>query len=135
MKKRGLIILLIILLIVIITMIIAMITILNNKESNNEINLEYEIISDTSHIEGSKNRRERGNEIIQKDDDYYLIIYYGEQHTYYSSLEVSSVKIQGDDVKVTVKLPNNEGMGDAFSYPKAVIKFNKKPNNVKVTYK
>lgn len=34
---------------------------------------------------------------------------------YYSSLDVLNVEIKGQDVKVYVKLLENEGIGDAFS--------------------
>ena len=37
------------------------------------------------------------------------------------------------EVKI-IKLPENEGVGDAFSYPIAVIKYNKKPEKIKIIY-
>lgn len=53
---------------------------------------------------------------------------------FFNYLEVTDIKINKENVTIKVKLPDNDGMGDAFSYPKAIIKFNKKPHNIKIIH-
>ena len=50
------------------------------------------------------------------------------------TVEVSNVSVTGKIVTVDVNLPRDEGLGDAFSYPKAAIKFDKKPLIVRVNF-
>ena len=57
-----------------------------------------------------------------------------EESVYYSGLEVKNVKVKGKVAMVDVKLPEGEGIGEAFSYPKAVIRFDKKPLLVRVNF-
>ena len=129
MKKYGLIVTIILILI-----LIVITGVLLKKYKNNET-INYEIITDTSAIEGTKSENDRGYEVVEKDNEYYLIIYHGEEPTYYSKLEVLNVEIKGKNVEVTVRLPKHEGMGDAFSYPKAVIKLDKEPEKINIIYK
>ena len=105
---------------------------------NKGFKLEYEILKKPESFIEARNIKKRGYEIITKNGEYYLAICYGEQSTYYSYLEVSDVKASGYSVVVTVKLPDrdiNASVGEAISYPKAIIKFNKKPKNIWVIYK
>ena len=122
-----------ILAIILIAIIISLIVILNKQDEAPIIS--YEVVTNEVNISGTKDKKDRGYEIVEKDNNYYLIIYYGEQNSYYSSLEVIEISIKNEDIKVTVGLPKNEGMGDAFSYPKAIIKFDKEPNKIGVIYK
>lgn len=97
-------------------------------------NINYEIIRDLNVIT-TERITDRGYEITKKDDSYYLVIYYGEVNTYYTSLNVDKVNVINNTVKVVVSLPKSEGMGEAFSYPKAIIKLDKEPKKVKITYR
>ena len=103
-----------------------------NKQINENIN--YEIIKDLN-VVTTKSAPERGYQVIEKENSYYLVIYYGEVPTYYSSLNIDKVLIRNTTIKVTVSLPEDEGMGDAISYPKAIIKFDKEPKKIKISYK
>ena len=106
----------------------------NIKQENT--NMNYEIITDRNIINELKvGNNDRGYELIEQDNFYYVIIHYGEQPTYYSTLKITNVEINGKKVKITVALPEGEGMGDAFSYPKAVIRFDLKPEKVYISYK
>lgn len=105
---------------------------------NKSFKLKYEILKRPENFVEARSIKERGYNIITKDGEYYLVICYGEQSTYYSYLKVSNVKTSGYSVEVTVKLPDRDeyaSVGEAISYPKAVIKFNAKPKNIKVIYK
>ena len=105
---------------------------------NKNFKLKYEILKRPENFVEARSIKERGYNIITKDGEYYLVICYGEQSTYYSYLKVSNVKTSGYSVEVTVKLPDRDeyaSVGEAISYPKAVIKFNAKPKNIKVIYK
>lgn len=98
--------------------------------------IKYEVVSDTKLI-GTfdiENALEKSHNIIEKDGEYYLVICYGEQTVFYSTVEVSNVEIKGRAVTVDVNLPKDEGIGEAFSYPKTAIKFDKKPILVDVNY-
>lgn len=125
--------------ILIITIIIlGIILIISIRPNNKKVSsMNYEIITDRDIINELKinNDKDRGYEIVQQDNFYYLIIKYGEEPTYYSKLEVTEVKIDGRNLKVYVKLPEDEGMGDAFSYPKAIIKLDQEPEKVDIRYK
>ena len=96
----------------------------------------YEIITNPTLIASFdvEDAKERGYEIVERDDTYYLVICYGEESVYYSGLEVKNVKVKGKVAMVDVKLPEGEGIGEAFSYPKAVIRFDKKPLLVRVNF-
>ena len=96
--------------------------------------LKYEVLSKASLVTGTKDGKSRGDELVEMDNDYYLIIYYGEVSVNYSSIEVYDIISLGNNVIVKVRLPENDGFGDAFSYPKAIIKFNNKPNILKIIY-
>ena len=85
------------------------------NRKNDYINMNYEIISNTNWVKWNKSKNNRGYEVVEQNSEYYLIIYYGEMPVYYSSLDVLNVEIKGQDVKVYVKLLENEGIGDAFS--------------------
>lgn len=105
---------------------------------NKSFKLKYEILKRPENFVEARSIKERGYNIITKDGEYYLVICYGEQSTYYSYLKVSNVKTSGYSIEVTVKLPDRDeyaSVGEAISYPKAVIKFNAKPKNIKVIYK
>ena len=127
MKKYRIIIAIVLIMIVLIAGYL-----INRKGSNAKIN--YEIIpkEKENYIEGTKSKYKRGYEVIEKDNEYYLIIYGGER-TSTDELEVLNVETKRRNVKVTVRII--EGYGDAFSYPRAIIKFDKKPNKVNVIYK
>ena len=97
----------------------------------------YEIITNPTLIASFdvEDAKERGYEIVERDDTYYLVICYGEESVYYSGLEVKNVKVKGKVAMVDVKLPEGEGIGEAFSYPKAAVRFDKKPILVRVNFK
>lgn len=98
--------------------------------------ITYEVVSDTKLI-GSFDIEDatiKSYDVVKQDDEYYLVICYGEQTTYYSMVEVSNVKVMGKVLIVDVNLPKDEGLGDAFSYPKAAIKLDKKPLFIKVNF-
>lgn len=98
--------------------------------------VSYEVVGDIKLI-GSFDIEDatiKSYDLVEKDNEYYLIICYGEQPTFYSTIEVSNVKVNGKIVTVDVNLPKDEGLGDAFSYPKTAIKFDKKPLFVKVNF-
>ncbi len=103
------------------------------RKDNDKI-MNYVIITNANSIKGTLDEKTRGYEVVEENNEYYLIIYNGEESVYYSSLEVLDVEIKNQKVNITVKLPDDEGMGEAFSYPKAVIKFDKEPKKVRVTY-
>ena len=107
--------------------------IINNKNINDG-SLEYEILDQNDFITGNNDETIRGYEIVEKDNYYYLIIYHGEEPTSFDDLKVLSVGIRKEHVTVEVQLPVG-GIGDAFSYPKAQIRFNKMPKNVKIIHK
>ncbi len=102
------------------------------KENNNNVTLKYEILNEVGSIKGTKNGYVRDYEIIEKNNEYYLIIYGGEQPTT-DTLEVLSVKSNQKNVEIEVRI--NPGFGDAFSYPKAIIKFDKEPKKISIIYK
>ena len=131
MKKISI---LIIVVIILVVGILAVNTV--PKKAEVSINFVYEVIEDRSVIRQLeiKDEKTQGYEIIQQNADYYLVIKYGEESNYYSKLEVNKVEWNGNKLKVNVQLPENEGMGEAFSYPKAVIKLNQKPKSVKIVY-
>ena len=131
MKKISI---LIIVVIILVVGILAVNTV--PKKAEVSTNFVYEVIEDRSvldqlEIEDKKNR---GYEVIQQDDYYYLVIKHGEESVCYSKLEVNKVEVNGNNIEVHVQLPKGEGMGDAFSYPKAIIKLNQKPGKVKIRY-
>lgn len=98
--------------------------------------VSYEVVSDVKLI-GSFDIEDatiKSYDLVEKDGEYYLVICYGEQSTFYSTVEVSNVKVNGKIVTVDVNLPKDEGFGDAFSYPKTAVKFNKKPLFVSVNF-
>ena len=98
--------------------------------------LEYEVVKDINSFElNSIDVSRKGNELIEKDGNYYLLIKYGSSPAYYSHLEVLNVNIKSNDITISVSLPKDEGTGDAFSYPYAIIKLNKEPDSIKVIYK
>lgn len=106
----------------------------NNKKTSD---INYEIITDKNFANPLQvsNKTDRGYEIIEQDDFYYLVIRYGEENVYFSKLDVTKVEVDGKNIKVWVKLPETEGIGEAFSYPNAIIKLDEKPEKVKVVYK
>ena len=98
--------------------------------------VSYEIVGDVKLV-GSfdiEDATVKSYDVVKKDNEYYLVICYGEQPTFYSTVEVSNVSVTGKIVTVDVNLPRDEGLGDAFSYPKAAIKFDKKPLIVRVNF-
>ena len=99
--------------------------------NDNNTFLKYEVIDNANSIEGTKSGFDRDYEVVKNGNEYYLIIYAGEQPTT-DTLEVSNVEVDGKNVIVTVNLIM--GSGDAFSYPKAIIKFNEKPKSIEVIY-
>ena len=106
------------------------------KSSNEKTKVNYEVITDKNIInEFEYKSKKRKYEIIEKDNYYYVVISYGEEPNYYSKLDVTNVVIKDKNVDITVELPKGEGLGDAFSYPQAVIKFDLKPEKINVTYK
>lgn len=97
----------------------------------------YEIITNDTLIASFdiENARDRGYEIVERDDTFYLVINWGEESQYYSKLEVTKVKVKGKVATVSVKLPKSEdGLRYAFSYPKAVVRFDNKPLLVRVSF-
>lgn len=96
----------------------------------------YEIITNDTLIASFDvdNAQERGYEIVERDDTFYLVINWGEESQYYSKLEVTKVKVKGKVATVSVKLPKGEAAGDAFSYPKAVVRFDEEPSLVRVSF-
>lgn len=110
-----------------------------NDTNISKARINYEIITDKEIIKALEleDKKEKCHEIIRKDNIYYLIIHYEEIPAYYSKLEVISVDIDGNKIEVKVKLPEGgfEGKGEAFSYPKAVIKLDKEPEKINIIYK
>ena len=103
--------------------------------NQNKEGINYEVITDKQIINQiGNNSKERGYELIEKNGYYYLIITYGEQPTFYDMLEVTKVKSFGKIVDISVSLPKNSGFGDAFSYPKALIRFDQKPEKIFINY-
>ena len=95
---------------------------------NRGFKLEYEILKNPASFVEARDIKKRGYEIIKKDGEYYLVVCYGEQSSYYSYAVVDKIIVNGSSVVVTIKLPDrdiNASVGEAFSYPKAIIKFNK----------
>lgn len=131
MKKISI---LIIVVIILVVGILAVNTV--PKKAEVSTNFVYEVIEDRSVIDQLEieDKKNRGYEVIQQDDDYYLVIKHGEESVCYSKLEVNKVEVNGNNIEVHVQLPKGEGMGDAFSYPKAIIKLNQKPGKVKIRY-
>lgn len=111
----------------------ALIYIICDKKNVNDGSLEYEILDQSDFITGNNSEKIRGYEIVKKNNYYYLIIYHGEEPVYFDDLKVLNVGIRKEHVTVEVQLPFG-GFGDAFSYPKAQIKFNKMPKSVKVIH-
>ena len=99
--------------------------------------IAHEIITNPSLVASFdvKDARQRGYEIIERNNTYYLVICYGESTVYYSALEVTNVKVKGKVAIVDVKLSEKEGIAEAFSYPKAAVRFDKKPIVVRVNFK
>ena len=128
MKKNMVLVLLIILVAVIVTIVLICV---NKKDTTN---INYEVIDDYSEIQTLSigNGKSKGYEILEKDSFYYLVIYHGEEPTYFSKLELKEINIDGKNVRIKVELPSNEGMGDAFSYPKIIIKLDQKPNKINI---
>ena len=91
--------------------------------------MNYEIVSQDA-LPDTARSSERGYEII-KHDAYYLVIHYGEMPVYYPGLDVKGVEVNGDSIKVSVELMAG-GMGDAFSYPSAVIKLDRMPKQINI---
>ena len=106
------------------------------NKNDEKIQMSYEIITDQNVIDEFEYKSKKWKyEIIEKDNYYYVVISYGEDPNYYSKLDVTNVTIKNKNVDITVELPNGEGIGDAFSYPQAVIRFNLKPEKINVFYK
>ena len=96
----------------------------------------YEIITNDTLVASFdiENARDRGYEIVERDDTFYLVINWGEVSQYYSKLEVTKVNVKGKVATVSVRLPKVEVAGDALSYPKAVVRFDEKPSLVRVSF-
>ena len=105
-----------------------------NKE---EVKSNYEVITDAEIINSLniKSSYEIKYEVKEVDGEYYIVVHYGEQPNYYNSLDVAKVNITSSKITIEVSLPKGQGMGDALSYPYAVIKVFKKPNKIVVKYK
>ena len=105
--------------------------------SNIDSGINYEVITELATIQdlNISKSTSRKYEIIEKNEEYYIIIHYGEEPTYYSNLQVENVTVNKKSITIEVKLPKNEGMGDAFSYPIAVIRVDQKPENINIKYK
>lgn len=125
-----------IVIIVIIILVLGIVVISGITKEDEVSNMVYEVIEDIDVIDQLEieDKKNRGYEVIQQDDDYYLVIKHGEESVCYSKLEVNKVEVNGNNIEVHVQLPKGEGMGDAFSYPKAIIKLNQKPGKVKIRY-
>ena len=70
----------------------------------------YEIITNDTLIASFdiENARDRGYEIVERDDTFYLVINWGEVSQYYSKLEVTKVNVKGKVATVSVRLPKVE---------------------------
>lgn len=126
-----------ILIFVIIVIIIGGIFLLRNKSNEEKMqNINYEIITDRNIIRQLKisDNDDRGYEIVEYDNFYYLIIRYGLESVYYNKLVVVKVEVNGKNLKIQVELPENEGVGEAFSHPKAIIKLDQKPEKIQIEY-
>lgn len=121
---------------VIIILVLGIVVISGITKEDEVSNMVYEVIEDRDVIDQLEieDKKNRGYEVIQQDDYYYLVIKHGEESVCYSKLEVNKVEVNGNNIEVHVQLPKGEGMGDAFSYPKAIIKLNQKPGKVKIRY-
>lgn len=105
--------------------------------SDDEIKSNYEVITDSEVIHNLNISRSetRKYEELEVEGEHYIIVYYGECPHYFNTLDVTNVKITGSKITIDVKLPTGEGVGDAFSYPYAVIKVDKKFERIVVNYK
>ena len=100
---------------------------------NKDIDIEYEVVYQVNGLKIDESKKERDYEVIEHENNYYVVIYYGQVETYYSYLEVLDVKIKGKVVTISVDLPK-EGHGDVASYPYAIVKLNKKPSKTNIKY-
>ncbi len=128
MKKKSII--LIIAIVIVVAMIGATLFLFTGKT------VGYEIITNKSLIASFdvENAQDRGYEIVERDNTYYLVINWGEESQYYSQVEVTKVNVKGKVATVSVKLPKGDVAGDAISYPKAVVRFDEKPSLVRVNF-
>ncbi len=128
MKKK------IFLYIVIAIILIGVIVGLCSVKKNNLV--KYEIITNEDIVTSfDLDEKTKGYELKEIDGDYYVLITYGMQSSYYSTLDVENVEFKNNELIITVKLPN-EGIGDAFSYPSVLLRFSKKvPEKISVIYK
>lgn len=119
-------------LVLIIIGVICFLTFRNIDHTETE-DINYEVLSRSEYtaILEIGDKEKPTYEIIDADDTYYLIIYHGEEPTYFPELDVMNVEVNGKDIEVTVKL-HGIGEGDAFSYPVAVLKLDAKPENIEI---
>lgn len=107
----------------------------NNVNEDKKTYIDYEVVKELNDLNIEiNNKKERGYEIIQQDEAYYLVIKHGEEPTYFDGLEVVDITGNSKKMNVHVKLIG-AGIGDAFSYPKAIIKLKQKPEQVNIIYK
>lgn len=120
--------------IVIAIILIGVIIGLCSVKKNNLV--KYEIITNEDIVASfDLDEKTKGYELKEIDGDYYVLISYGMQPAYYSTLDVENVEFKNNELIITVKLPN-EGIEDAFSYPYVLLKFSRKvPENISVIYK
>ena len=127
MKKK---ILLVIISLVSLILIISCIYALTGK-------IKYEIVENTKLIASFdiENATEKSYNVVEKDNEYYLVICYGEQNKYYQTIEIENIKVTGKIIIVDVNLKEEENQIEMNSYPRTAIKLNKKPIYTKVNYK
>ena len=116
--------------VIVVAMIGATLYLLTGKTIGHEIIINESLIASFD----IENARDRGYEIIERDDTFYLVINWGEVSQYYSKLEVTKVNVKGKVANVSVRLPKVDVAGDALSYPKAVVRFDEKPSLVRVSF-
>jgi hypothetical protein len=110
----------------------------NEGNTNNERNLNYEVINDEDIIESLNigNINNRGYKIIEKNNDYYLIINNGMTLSCCGRLWEKNITADGNNIKVAVEYGDIcDCLPDHETYSKVVIKLNQRPNNIDINNK
>ena len=102
----------------------------SNTDPNSNINNNYEIMNEPPQ-DISFDDKNRGTEVIEYNNEYYVIIKMGEKNSGGYSIKVTDVKIDKPNVTIHVKEnepPEGSMVTMAFTYPYTVVKFDFKPN-------
>ena len=129
MSKKVLI---IILAIFIITIMISYFMI---KIADSKISLKYEI-NPTIPAEVKFYVKNKGVEVVEFNDNYYVFIKLGTHSTGGYSIKIEKIETSGRNARIYVKTESpriGEAVTMAFTYPYATVMFNERPN-IKVLY-